>query len=1233
MTHRIRPAAAHVSGLGMLALLTSIAAAQDTATWTGAGGDLLYSNPANWDVGAVPVNGGTSYSVVIPGSPSVLFDLGAAASIDALDLAKTATLDVDSGRTLSVLGVADIKGGVSADGVGTKFTASSPSSLLGAKGSLVASGGALLIHGATSYNHNDNSAPTNWTVLSADGAGTILDVSALTTYTDNRNLGGQGVRTLVASNGGTLDLSSLQTIVGGVFDDTVALEQRSGGSLLLPNLTSVTGLHRFTADPGETLSLPALTAVSRMVLDLGTGSSFVAPSLVTVNASDVHVTPDATATTGSLTNIDGSRISVSGGASFWPVSATSYNYTGDNLPNAATLFAADGAGSVLDLSSLQTFQDDRNFGGSPVRNIVATNGGTVDLSGVNSVVGGTFDDIVSLDFTSTGSLLLGNLSTVSGRTRFKLDPGVSVTFPLLTSVSETFFDLGAGASFVAPSLTSYQASQIDLDPSWSLTTGGITNIDGSRISVSGGFDYADIVATEYHYVGPGIPSSAEVFTADGAGSVLDLSSLDLLSDDRNLGGAAVRTITATNGGTVDLSNLTTSVGGVFDDMLSYDFTATGSLLMGHLTSTTGRTRLSLEPGVSVTLPNLVSMDEAFFDLDPTSTLDLPVLTTLTSSELAVDTTLPLSTAPLSEVDGSRFFISGGIDYTSIVDTQYTYTGTGIPSAGTIMSADGASSRLDLTSVTEWIDDRNLGGAAVRSLTATNGGTLDLSNLTSVVGGVIDDILSFDFEAGSSLLIGNLTTVTGRTRFTLPAGVSVSLPLLTSVSEGFFDLDPASNFDAPNLVSITATDLALEPSVPLTTGSLTSIDGSRIAVSGGLVYSDVVAETYSYVGPNLPSSTTYLSATGAGSVLDLSSLVTFDDDRNLGGQAVRTVSATDGGLIDLSSVKTVLGGVLDDTVLFETTTGGSIDLRMLGGITRSGGVSGNVAFHSVDAGSAIHVGNLALVEDDGTLLLENGGALHVGEGFVFDHTTEADVTMEEGRIVFDAGDYPGRAVIEIGSPDLGAGGLTAGSFGVGQFVLGSASETVEVELVDWKDNGNRNGGPEAPYLFGIGSEDGLVIENGSTLIIAPDMNVYAVISGVSTNLHDLFGAGETEVPFGGGFIRVEEPTSGIGDDVDGNVHGTPGTPTETSVAAFPNPTHGASEIRLGLAESGATDVALFDVQGRLIRNLLRSEVLNAGSHLLQWDGRDERGVDVAGGIYFVRMQSTQGDRMERIVVTR
>jgi hypothetical protein len=56
------------------------------------------------------------------------------------------------------------------------------------------------------------------------------------------------------------------------------------------------------------------------------------------------------------------------------------------------------------------------------------------------------------------------------------------------------------------------------------------------------------------------------------------------------------------------------------------------------------------------------------------------------------------------------------------------------------------------------------------------------------------------------------------------------------------------------------------------------------------------------------------------------------------------------------------------------------------------------------------------------------------------------------------------------------------------------------------------------------------------------------------------------------------------------------------------------------------VALYDVRGRLIRTITRGSY-TAGYQLAAWDGRDDRGREVAAGIYFLRAES--GDHVERM----
>jgi hypothetical protein len=86
--------------------------------------------------------------------------------------------------------------------------------------------------------------------------------------------------------------------------------------------------------------------------------------------------------------------------------------------------------------------------------------------------------------------------------------------------------------------------------------------------------------------------------------------------------------------------------------------------------------------------------------------------------------------------------------------------------------------------------------------------------------------------------------------------------------------------------------------------------------------------------------------------------------------------------------------------------------------------------------------------------------------------------------------------------------------------------------------------------------------------------------------------------------------------------------DRDVAARPNPFTEAVELALPAAEPGAARRAtIYDVAGRRIRDLAA-----AGDHLA-WDGRNEAGARVPGGVYFARIGRGEGARTVRIVKAR
>ena len=86
-----------------------------------------------------------------------------------------------------------------------------------------------------------------------------------------------------------------------------------------------------------------------------------------------------------------------------------------------------------------------------------------------------------------------------------------------------------------------------------------------------------------------------------------------------------------------------------------------------------------------------------------------------------------------------------------------------------------------------------------------------------------------------------------------------------------------------------------------------------------------------------------------------------------------------------------------------------------------------------------------------------------------------------------------------------------------------------------------------------------------------------------------------------------------------VDGSAGASFRTFLAIGRNPVKGSTPISYGLAGEGAVDLAIYDVVGRKIRSLV-GQTEAAGSHTVQWDGRDDSGDSVARGVYFARLRS-------------
>lgn len=71
--------------------------------------------------------------------------------------------------------------------------------------------------------------------------------------------------------------------------------------------------------------------------------------------------------------------------------------------------------------------------------------------------------------------------------------------------------------------------------------------------------------------------------------------------------------------------------------------------------------------------------------------------------------------------------------------------------------------------------------------------------------------------------------------------------------------------------------------------------------------------------------------------------------------------------------------------------------------------------------------------------------------------------------------------------------------------------------------------------------------------------------------------------------------------------------------YPNPFNPATTIVYNLTQASAVRLAVYNVLGQQIRVLVE-EVQGAGGYAVEWNGLDEAGQSVAGGIYFYQLQA-------------
>lgn len=427
--------------------------------------------------------------------------------------------------------------------------------------------------------------------------------------------------------------------------DAVVIDRPSANPVISASNTTITIQ---TIDCTETLNFS-----SGVQLNLTGGPSVISGAFTLTNGVLSVAGAGTSLQLSGTANLNGSRMGASGGGTIaLPVTLTTYSQG-----SSGNIFSADRAGSVLDASSLKTLSVGVLNGTATIK---ATNGGIVDLSGLETLTNGgnhnNYITVLSLSDGSGGQIKLPNLKTVASAVgqNITYSPAATGALPSLQSTDSFRLTLNPGVHYDLPVLTTFNRSTLSLNGG-SATIPALTNIDGSRFKVFAGSTLA-LPATATAYA---LGADDNIFSADGTGSFLDASSLKTLSATAH---GWVR-IKASNSGIVDLSNLETITNaGTHNNYITnlhIEETTGGKILFDSLRSIGSVKHWVYYNPASGTLPSLETLGKVQLFVPAGVTVNMPVVTTVGSCVVDVYSGGSLTMPKVSDLSGSTIKVSGG----------------------------------------------------------------------------------------------------------------------------------------------------------------------------------------------------------------------------------------------------------------------------------------------------------------------------------------------------------------------------------------------------------------------------------------------------------------------------------------------------------------------------------------------------------------------------------------------
>ncbi len=290
-----------------------------------------------------------------------------------------------------------------------------------------------------------------------------------------------------------------------------------------------------------------------------------------------------------------------------------------------------------------------------------------------------------------------------------------------------------------------------------------------------------------------------------------------------------------------------------------------------------------------------------------------------------------------------------------------------------------------------------------------------------------------------------------------------------------------------------------------------------------------------------------------------------------------------------------------------------------GNTASSGVDGGGGLYRVGGTSTLDIVNAVFFNNSATV---QGGGLHVRGNLA---------TITNVSFAGNSADYGGGVYNATGTPTAMTNtilwGNTAATTGA-QLFNGITAPTISFSLIE------NSGGSGAPWDTTLGTDGGNNIDADPLFADPPggDLRLTATSPAINAgdnsapNLPPTDLDGKSRVLGGAvdmGPYEFDAPTA-FNDPI------VPALPKGSVIrAVYPNPFNPTVTIEFDVDQARFVEVTIFDVRGKLVHRPFAGR-RPAGTHRVQWDGRDGSGRSVASGVYIVRVRS-EGWRDQKKVV--